>query len=122
MPTTTIIVIPFRRYGVFDAFQTNGRWLCRSHAPLCAAARVLLIRGADPKSTIEMRHASNPDTVAMTAPIGIAAKYTVMAERFVRRPKVPAGPIPAALANYSASPASSPTPAPETRVLAGTAP
>ena len=83
MITITIVVLPAisrrgrRLHGVFDAYH-RGQFICRSAAPLPASARVLLCRGEDPKSTIEMRHASNPAVVVMTAPIGVAAKWTVL--------------------------------------------
>jgi hypothetical protein len=85
MSIVTIIVVPVGRYGNFDAFfASTGQRICRSSAPLLTSARILLARGANPADIIAMVYAAKPDVVAMTAPIGIAARYDVSNDHFVR--------------------------------------
>ena len=55
----------------------NGEELTRHGAPLYAAARALLDRGASPMATLRMRHQGSA-TVSMTGVIGALAKLTVV--------------------------------------------
>jgi hypothetical protein len=54
----------------------NGEELTRHRAPLCAAARALLDRGASPTATLRMRHRGSA-TISMKGPIGALAELTV---------------------------------------------
>jgi hypothetical protein len=83
-----------RRHDRFDARLQGGKEiLCgATRQPLLDASRELLRRGADPTATICMVHASAPAVVTMRAPIGVAARFDVMGEKFVRR-KPAAGPM-----------------------------
>jgi hypothetical protein len=86
LPPITIIVIAVdRRSGAFEAFL-NGRLLCRSAAPLLASARVLLQCGHHPATVLRMVRASQPDIVALSAPIGVAAAHVVVNDRFRKAP------------------------------------
>src|SRR6266851_6083927 len=75
-----------RRHDRFDArLQSGDEVMCEAtRQPLLDASRELLRRGADPTATICMVHASAPAVVTMWAPIGVAAQYDVMGEKFVR--------------------------------------
>ena len=96
----TIVVSPAfdhrgkRRHDRFDArLQGGEEVICEAtRQPLLDASRELLRRGADPTATICMVHASAPAVVTMRAPIGVAARFDVMGEKFVRR-KPAAGPM-----------------------------
>ena len=100
MTEITIVVSPAfdhrgkRRHDRFDARLQGGKEiLCgATRQPLLDASRELLRRGADPTATICMVHASAPAVVTMRAPIGVAAQFNVMGEKFVRR-KPAAGPM-----------------------------
>jgi hypothetical protein len=89
----TIVVSPAfdhrgkRRHDRFDArLQGGEEVICEAtRQPLLDASRELLRRGADPTATICMVHASAPAVVTMRAPIGVAAQFDVMGEKFVRR-------------------------------------
>jgi hypothetical protein len=61
--------------------------------PLLDASRVLLRRGFHPSTVICKVRSDAPMVVTMRAPIGVAAQYDVMGEKFVRR-KPDAGPMP----------------------------
>jgi hypothetical protein len=97
----TIVVSPAfdhlgkRRHDRFDArLQGGEEVICEAtRQPLLEASRELLRRGADQTATICMVHACAPAVVTMRAPIGVAAQYDVMGEKFVRR-KPDAGPMP----------------------------
>jgi hypothetical protein len=101
MTEITIVVSPAfdhrgkRRHDRFDArLQGGDEVICEAtRQPLLDASRELLRRGADPTATICKVHASAPAVVTMRAPIGVAAQYDVMGEKFVRR-KPAAGPMP----------------------------
>src|SRR5215471_5870232 len=58
--------------AVFD-----GEELTRHRAPLYAAARALLDRGASPMATLRMRHRGSA-TISMEGVIGALAKLTVV--------------------------------------------
>jgi hypothetical protein len=96
----TIVVSPAfdhrgkRRHDRFDArLQGRDEVICKAtRQPVLDASRELLRRGVDPIGTICMVHASVPAVVTMRAPIGVAAQYDVMGEKFVRR-KPAAGPM-----------------------------
>jgi hypothetical protein len=100
MTEITIVVSPAfdhrgkRRHDRFDArLQGGEEVVCdATRQPLLDASRELLRRGADPTATICMVHASAPAVVTMRAPIGVAAQFDVMGEKFVRR-KPAAGPM-----------------------------
>ena len=100
MTEITIVVSPAfdhrgkRRHDLFDARLQGGEAvICEAtRQPLLDASRELLRRGADPTATICMVHASAPAVVTMRAPIGVAAQFNVMGEKFVRR-KPAAGPM-----------------------------
>ena len=68
----------------------DGEELTRHRAPLYAAARALLDRGAPPMATLRMRHRGSA-TVSMTGVIGALAKLTVVEDdngpRVVRWPR-----------------------------------
>jgi hypothetical protein len=80
-----IVVTPaFDRTGKhkherFDAYlRDTGELICtETRQPLLDASRELLARGYDPKDVVSKG--------SMRAPIGVAAQYNVMGERFVRR-------------------------------------
>ena len=82
-----------RRNGCFDArLQGNDEVICEAtQQPMLDASRVLLRRGVDPTTTICKVRVDAPTIVAMRAPIGVAAQYDVMGEKFVRRTRA-AGP------------------------------
>jgi hypothetical protein len=84
-----------RRHDRFDArLKDGGDVVCEAtRQPLLDVSRVLLGRGFDPSTVICMVHAHAPAVVAMRAQIGVAARYTVMAEKFVVRRKPKAGPV-----------------------------
>jgi len=73
-------VRPVDQHCRFEA-RVAGRVVVKSsRTPFCAAARVLLAEGADPKTTLIMRHAGS-DVDALRGPIGTAAKLTVRDDR-----------------------------------------
>jgi hypothetical protein len=84
-----------RRHGRFDVrLQGNDEVICgATQQPMLDASRVLLRRGVDPTTTICKVRVDAPTIVTMRAPIGVAAQYDVMGEKFVRR-KPAAGPMP----------------------------
>jgi hypothetical protein len=76
---TVILVSPIRTSpGRFQARleSTDELLVGSSRQPFVDAARVLVGKGYNPASTLEMRHAGS-DTVALRAPLGKAAKLTV---------------------------------------------
>jgi hypothetical protein len=85
-----------RRHGRFDVrLQGGDEVICEAtQQPLLDASRVLLQRGADPTATICRVRADASTIVTMRAPIGVAAEYDVMGEKFVRRKKPATGPMP----------------------------
>jgi len=98
MTEITIVVSPAfdnrgkRRHDRFDA-RLSDEVVCEAtRQPLLDASRKLLRRGADPNATICKVRASAPAVVTMRAPIGVAAQYDVMGEKFIRR-KPAAGPM-----------------------------
>jgi hypothetical protein len=87
-----------RLHGRFEA-RLDGQILCVSAQPMLDSARVLLDRGAGSADSIAKVHAANPDIITMSAPIGIAARYTVqenerVGPRFVRWKAFPRGAVP----------------------------
>ena len=84
-----------RRHGGFDVrLQGCDEVICKAtQQPLLDASRVLLCGGFDPATIINKVHESTPTVVRLRAPIGVAAQYDVMGEKFVRR-KPAAGPMP----------------------------
>jgi hypothetical protein len=84
-----------RRHGRFDArLQGNDGVICAAtQQPILDVSRVLLLRGVDPTTVISKVSVDAPAVVRMKAPIGVAAQYDVMGERFVRR-KQAAAPMP----------------------------
>jgi hypothetical protein len=64
--------------GISEIWVAFGRQRIDPHrAPLYAAARALLSRGASPMATLRMRHQGSA-TVSMTGVIGALAKLTVV--------------------------------------------
>jgi hypothetical protein len=100
MAEITIVVSPSfdrrgkRRHGRFDArLQGCDEIICEgTQQPLLDASRVLLRGGFDPSTVICKVRSNAPTIVTMRAPIGVASRYTVMGQKFVRR-KPDAGPI-----------------------------
>jgi hypothetical protein len=100
MTGITIVVSPAfdrrgkRQHGRFDVrLQGNDEVICAAtQQPMLDASRVLLRRGVDPTTTICKVGADAPTTVTMRAPIGVAAQYDVMGEKFVRKKRA-AGPM-----------------------------
>jgi hypothetical protein len=76
-----------RRHGRFDVRLQGGKEvICEAtQQPLLDASRVLLLGGVDPTTLICKVSVDAPAAVRMRAPIGVAAQYDVMGERFVRR-------------------------------------
>ena len=101
MTDITIIVSPAfdrrgkRRHGRFDVRLQGGvEIICEAtQQPLLDASRALLLKGADPTTVICKVRDDAPTIVTMRAPIGVAAQYDVMGEKFVRR-KPAVGPMP----------------------------
>ena len=101
MTGITIVVSPAfdrrgkRRHGRFDVRLQGGvEIICEAtQQPLLDASRALLLRGADPATVICKVRDDAPTIVTMRAPIGVAAQYDVMGEKFVRR-KPAVGPMP----------------------------
>jgi hypothetical protein len=85
-----------RRHGRFDVrLQGVDEIICEAtQQPMLDASRALVRRGADPSTTICKVRADAPTVVTMRAPIGVAAQYDVMGEKFVRRKRI-VGPMPA---------------------------
>jgi hypothetical protein len=83
-----------RSNGRFDArLKGFEEIICKAtHQPLLDASRVLLRKGVDLLTVICMVRSDAPTIVTMRAPIGVAAQYDVMGEKFVRR-KPDAGPM-----------------------------
>jgi hypothetical protein len=72
----TVIVTPADA-GRFDAATLDGApLLAGSRQPFLEAARVLLARGADPDTTLIMRHTGSA-TVALRGKLGAVARLTV---------------------------------------------
>ena len=90
-----IVVKEYKRRGLFDAYF-DGRWLCRSHAPLLSAARVLLAEGIPPETPIMMRHQGS-ETISLRSTVGGAAALVVESSRWGR-------PVPARHENQQARP------------------
>src|SRR5262249_43934076 len=90
-----IVVKEYKRRGLFDAYL-DGRWLCRSHAPLLSAARVLLAEGIPPETPIMMRHQGS-GTISLRSTGGGAAAVVVESSRWGR-------PVPARHENQQARP------------------
>jgi hypothetical protein len=65
------------RHGRFEIILPDGSTLPASRTPLLSAARYLIGEGANPDAVIEMRHASTPGVVAISARLGTAAKLDV---------------------------------------------
>jgi hypothetical protein len=88
-----------RRHGRFDVrLQGVDEIICEAtQQPMLDASRALMRRGVDPSTTICKVRADSPTVVTMRAPIGVAAQYDVMGEKFVRRKRIvepmPASPI-----------------------------
>jgi hypothetical protein len=93
MTEITIVVSPAfdrrgkRRHGRFDVRLQGGvEIICEAtQQPLLNASRALLLRGADPTTVICKVRDDAPTIVTMRAPIGVAAQYDVMGEKFVRK-------------------------------------
>jgi hypothetical protein len=83
-----------RRHGRFDVrLQGIDEIMCEAtQQPLLDASRVLLRRGFDRSTVICKVRSDAPIMVTMRAPIGVAAQFDVMGEKFVRKPD--AGPMP----------------------------
>lgn len=83
------------RHGRFDVrLQGYHEVICEAtQQPMLEASRVLLRLGVDPSTAICKVRVDAPTIVTMRAPIGVAAKYDVMGEKFVRRKRA-AGPMP----------------------------
>ena len=102
MTELTIIVAPAfdrcgkRRHGRFDVrLQGVDEIICEAtQQPMLDASRVLMRRGVDPSTTICKVRADALTIVTMRAPVGVAAQYDVMGEKFVRRKRI-VGPMPA---------------------------
>jgi len=77
-----IVVQEHKRRGLFDAYL-DGRWLCRSHAPLLSAARVLLAEGIPPENPIMMRHQGS-ETISLRSTVGGAAALDVESSKWGR--------------------------------------
>jgi hypothetical protein len=76
-----------RRHDRFDAYlRDTGEVICTAtRQPLLDSSRVLLSRGYDSTDVICKVWSHKPQVVSMRAPIGVAAQYDVMGEKFVRR-------------------------------------
>ena len=83
-----------RRHGRFDVhLKDSGELiLVATRQPLLDASRTLIRRGLDPSYVICKVRSDAPTVVTMRAPIGVAAQFDVMGEKFVRR-KPDAGPM-----------------------------
>jgi hypothetical protein len=100
-----------RRHGHFDIrLQGATEVICEdTQQPLLDAASIILQRGVDPSTVICKMRSDAPTAITMRAPIGVAAQFDVMGEKFVRR-KPGAGPMSPPLASSAApSPTRSPT-------------
>jgi len=84
-----------RRPDRFDArLKDDAEVICAAtRQPLLDASRVLLARGFDPSTVLCMVHSHAPTVVTLRSPIGVAAQYDVMGEKFIRRKPI-AGPMP----------------------------
>lgn len=110
MTEFTVVVSPsfdkrgHRRHDRFDVrVRGHHEIICEAtRQPLLDAGRELKRRGADSGATLCMVHASAPDIVTLRAPIGVAAQYDVMGEKFVRR-KPLVGPMPGSVIENDAS-------------------
>jgi len=93
MPDTIIVVSPAldetgkRHHDRFDAYLQSDLTLVarKSRQPLLDSSRELLRLGYDPTVTVGMVWSHSPTKVTLKAPIGVAAQYDTMGERFVRR-------------------------------------
>lgn len=76
-----------RLHDRFDAhIRDTGELLCRAtRQPLLDCSRALLARGCNETDIIGMVWAHAPQTIAMTAVIGQAARYDVLGGKFVKR-------------------------------------
>jgi hypothetical protein len=81
METYDIIIYPVgcSGPGISELWAAlfNGEELIRHKAPIYAAARALLDRGASRTATLRMRHRGSA-TVSMTGVIGALAKLTIV--------------------------------------------
>lgn len=78
--TTVIIATPTTdRPGVFIA-SLNGKPVCESHEPLCAAARELRRCGVPPDAVLVMRH-DGAHHDAVRGRLGALARLTVADDR-----------------------------------------
>src|SRR5262249_6475146 len=71
-----VIVAWPRGRGLFDARVDRQVIVAKTREPFLSACRVLLQRGWDPNRVAVMRHACS-STIALKAPIGVAAGLTV---------------------------------------------
>src|SRR6266550_4563748 len=92
MSDIIIVVKPACRNGRrlhdrVDAYLCDtGELICKAtRQPRLDSARALLDRGYLPTDIISKVWARAPHIVTMRAPIGVAAQYDVMGEKFVRR-------------------------------------
>jgi hypothetical protein len=94
MTTEIIIVISpsfdrrgKRRHDRFDArLKDDAEVICAAtRQPLLDTSRVLLARRFDPSTVLCMVHSHAPTVVTLRSPIGVAAQFDVMGEKFVRR-------------------------------------
>ena len=76
-----------RLHDRVDAYLCDtGELICKAtRQPRLDSARALLDRGYLPTDIISKVWARAPHIVTMRAPIGVAAQYDVMGEKFVRR-------------------------------------
>ena len=90
-----------RQHGKFVVAILEDRQFRVSRKPLLDCARILIADGADTADILAMRHASATYD-AMTAPIGVAAAYTVENSGFVRYDgRANAGPLAAARKRFA---------------------
>ena len=66
-----------KRHGTFDGWVDGfDQVVAASQTPFLSAARVLLQRGVDPETVLQMRH-KKTRTDSLRAKVGVAAKLTV---------------------------------------------
>lgn len=92
MSDIIIVIAPAFRDGKrlhdrFDAHlrETGELICCATRQPLLDGARELLKVGHGPIDVICTVWSHSPEVVAMKATIGVAARFDVMGEKFVRR-------------------------------------
>jgi hypothetical protein len=71
----TIVIREHEHCGTYNAYL-GKEWLCRSRTPLLTSARILLARGVDPDTRLEMRREGS-SAAAMAATLSGAANLTV---------------------------------------------